>query len=203
MSIEIIECEQGSEGWFLARMGIPTASEFQTLLMSGRGGGESKTRATYIKKLAGEIITGEPMEHFSNGYTDRGHAMEAEAREMYAFAHDAELTQVGFIKNCRKGCSPDSLAGNSGGVEVKTKAPHILIDVLEKNEIPNEHVAQLQGFLYVAEREWIDLVCYWPKMPLFVKRSYRDEVYIAKLSRAIDEFNEELDTLVAKVRSYG
>ncbi len=201
--IEVFDCIQGSDAWFECRKGLPTASEFQTLLMSGRGGGESKTRATYIKKLAAEIITGEPMEHFSNGYTDRGHAMEAEAREMYAFAHDAELTQVGFIKNGRKGCSPDSLAGKDGGVEIKTKAGHLLIDVLEKNEIPNEHIAQLQGFLWVCEREWVDLVCYWPKMPLFVKRAYRDEIYIAKLAKAVDEFNEELDVLVAKVRSYG
>jgi len=203
MTIEIFDCEQGSEAWYECRRGLATASEFQTLLMSGRGGGESKTRATYMKKLAGEIITGEPMEHFSNGYTDRGHAMEDEARQMYAFAHDAEIQQIGFVRNGRKGCSPDSLVGADGGVEIKTKAPHILIDVLDKGEVPNEHMAQLQGFLWVCEREWVDLVCYWPKMPLFVKRITRDEVYIAKLMRAVDEFNEELDSLVEKVKQYG
>ena len=203
MTIEIIECEQGSDDWFRARAGIPTASEFQTLLMAGRGGGESKTRATYLKKLAGERITGEPMEHYSNGYMERGHAMEAEAREMYGFVHDIELIKVGFVRNGRKGCSPDSLAGDVGGVEIKTKAPHILIDVLEKDEIPNEHIAQLQGFLWVCEREWVDLVCYWPKMPPFIKRAYRDEIYIAKLARAVDDFNDELDALVEKIRAYG
>ncbi len=201
--IEIIECAQGSDDWFRARAGIPTASEFQTLLMSGRSGGESKTRATYLKKLAAEIITGEPSENYQSYAMVRGHLMEDEAREMYRFVHDAELTQIGFIRNGRKGCSPDSLAGDSGGVEIKTKAGHILIDVLEKDEIPNEHIAQLQGFLWVCEREWVDLVCYWPKMPLFVKRAYRDEPYIAKLAQAVDQFNEELNILVEKVKRYG
>jgi hypothetical protein len=57
--------------------------------------------------------------------------------------------------------------------------------------------------LWVAEREWIDFVSYWPKLPLFVTRTYRDEEYIAKLAAAVDQFNAELAELVESVRNRG
>lgn len=197
------ELPQGTPEWHRARMGIPTASMFQTVQAKGKGGAESKTRRDYLFKLAGERITGEPMENFSSPYFDRGHALEPEARKLYEFAHDAQTTQVGFIRNGAKGCSPDSLIGETGMLEIKTKKPDLLIDVLLKDEFPSEHVAQCQGALWVAEREWIDIVCWFPRMPLFVKRATRDENYIKTLSDAVDRFNDELDALVETIKKYG
>lgn len=200
--MQIVQCDQGTAEWFAARAGIPTASMFATVLASGKGGAESKTRATYMRKLAGEIITGEPMESYSNEHMERGRIMEAEARDLYAFERLIEPVQVGFIRSGDKGCSPDSLIGGDGMCEVKTKLPHLQIEVLERGEMPPEHKAQCQGALWVAEREWIDFVSYWPKLPLFVKRVYRDEAYIADLSKAVDTFNGELAALVARVKAY-
>jgi hypothetical protein len=131
---------------------------------------------------------------------DRGKQMEAEARDLYAFLHDEPLQRVGFIRNGDKGCSPDSLAGTKGGVEIKTALPHILIDILQRDQAPTEHTAQVQGTLWVAEREWWDLVVYWPKMPMFKKRIFRDEAYIAQLKKAVSLFNEELAELEAQIR---
>ncbi len=200
--MEIINCDQGSLDWFKARAGIVTASEFQTLLMKGKGGGDSATRRTYMRKLAGEIITGEPMESFTNAHMDRGKVMEQEARDLYAFMTDCEPMQVGFIKSGRKGASPDSLIDDNGGLEIKTRLPHLMIELLESGEVPNEHIAQVQGGMWVAEREWWDFVAYWPKLPLFVKRVYRDESYINKLAEAVDQFNGELDALVSRIKAY-
>lgn len=200
---EIIECEQGSAEWFAARMGIPTASEFSTVMASGRGGGESKTRKTYMLKLAGELLTGEPMESFSNHHTERGKEQEPDARNLYAFMKDVEPQLVGFIRNGNTGCSPDSLVGKDGMVEIKTKLPHLQIECILSGGIPSEHRAQCQGALWVAEREWIDFVSYWPGLPLHVAREYRDEDYIKKLSGAVDEFNGELAVLVDRIRSMG
>lgn len=200
--MEIIDVEQGSPEWFKVRAGMPTASEFATVLANGRGGGESKTRATYMRKLAGEILTGEPMEIYTNVHMERGKIMEDEARSLYAFLNDVEPERVGFVVNGRKGCSPDSFIGTNGAIEIKTALPHILIDFLLKNEFPPEHKAQCQGVLWVAEREWIDLVVYWPKLPLFVKRAFRDEEYIKNLSVKVDEFNAELTKMVDAIRRY-
>ena len=200
--LTVYDCEQGSEDWFRARMGIPTASEFGTVL-APRAGSEGKMRRTYLHKLAGEIITGEPMERYGNAHMDRGHEMEAEARSLYAFMSDADPTQIGFLRNGQKGCSPDSLIGDAGMLEIKTKLPHLLIDCILKDDFPAEHKAQCQGALWVAEREWVDIAVYWPRMPLFVKRAYRDEEYISKLSDAIDAFNADIAAVVDRIKAYG
>lgn len=193
------DIEQNTPEWLQARAGIPTASQFATVLAKGEG----KTRRTYMLKLAGEIITGEPMESFSNAHTERGHEFEPEARDLYAFQTGAALERVAFIRNGRTGCSPDSLIGEDGGAEIKTKLPHLLAEVLLKGEVPPEHKAQVQGTLWVSKRQWWDVVIYWPRMPLFVKRVYRDEPYIQKLATEVDKFNAELDDVVAQIRRAG
>jgi hypothetical protein len=200
--IQIIDCEQNTPEWYAARLGIPTASMFSTVMASGRGGGESVTRRTYMLKLAGELLTGEPMDSYSNAHMERGKAMEDEARDFYSYLTDAEPQRIGFVRNGPKGCSPDSFIGEAGMLEVKTKLAHLTIDCLLKDEFPAEHKAQCQGALWVAEREWIDIAVYWPKLPLFVKRATRDDVYIKKLSDAVDEFNHELAEMVERVRKF-
>jgi hypothetical protein len=193
------DLDQNSPEWFAARLGIPTASMFSAILAKGEG----KTRKSYMHRLASEIITGEPTEGFTNAAMERGHEMEPEARNYYSFLHDIEPQRVGFIRNGDKGCSPDSLIGENGMLEIKTKRADLLIDVLDKGEFPSEHKAQCQGALWVAEREWIDICVYWPKMPVFIKRAYRDDAYILTISAAVRAFNDELQQTVARVRAYG
>lgn len=201
--MQIVECEQGTSEWFIARMGMPTASEFATVMASGRGGGDSKTRKTYLHKLAGEIITGEPSESYSNAHMERGKVMEDEARFAYALVTGAEPQRIGFAVNNLAGCSPDSLIGNSGMLEIKTQLPHLLIATIFKDGFPPEHKAQCQGALWVCEREWIDISIYWPRMPEFIKRAHRDESYIAEIEQSVREFRAELDDTVARIRAYG
>lgn len=197
--MEIFNCEQNTPEWFEARRGIATASQFATVMAKGEG----KTRRTYMMKLAGEIITGEPMESFSNEHTERGHKMEDEARDLYAFQTGAQLERVGFIKSGRAGASPDSLIGADGGAEIKTKLPHLLGELILKDEFPPEHRAQVQGTLWISKRQWWDIAVYWPGMPLFVKRLHRDEAFIQKLATEVDRFNAELDDVVSQIRQRG
>lgn len=197
--LKIHNMPQGTPEWFDVRKGIPTASKFKDVLAKGEG----KTRASYMRFLAGEVITGEPGESFQSEEMKRGHVMEPEARDLYAFMKGEALDVVGFITNGPKGGSPDSLVGTNGLLEIKTCKTPVLIDIIDKDQFPPEHKAQCQGNLWVSEREWIDIVCYWPKMPFFCKRAFRDEIYIQKLATEVDRFNAELNDLVAKVRGYG
>lgn len=192
------DVEQGSAAWHAVRAGKVTASEFDSVLAQGRNG-VSKTRQTYLYKLAGEIITGQVVESYSNANMERGKVMEDEARAWYEVMH-AKVETVGFIEEGRTGYSPDGLVGEPGALEIKTKFPHLLIPVLLSRDFPAEHKAQCQGGLMVSGREWIDLVCYWPGMPVAVRRAYRDEVYIAELRKAVSAFVEELDELTSKLR---
>lgn len=203
MTVEIFDCEQRSPEWWKCRSGIPTASQFATVMAKGRSGGESKTRRTYLLKLAGERLTGEPMDSFSNSHMERGQTMEEEARNAYAFMHDADPAPIGFIRNGDAGGSPDALLGDDGLLEIKTALPHILIGQLLKGGFPPEHKAQTQGQLWVSEREWCELVIYWPGLPLFIARAPRDEAYIKELTSEVARFNAELAEVVDKIQRYG
>ncbi len=200
--LEIITCEQGTPEWIAARIKCVTASEFDTVMASGKGGGPSKTRQTYMYKLAGEILTGEAVESYTNAHMERGKIMEAEARNYYSFVTGNEVQQVGFLKRGQIGCSPDGLIDANGLLEIKTKLPHLHIPVLEAKQLPPEHKAQCLVALWISEREWIDFQSYWPKMPPFIKRVYRDEVYIADMAKAVEKFLDELNALVEKLRAY-
>lgn len=189
--IEIFDCAQGSEEWHALRAGLPTASQFHAILAKGEG----KTRRKYMMRLLGERLTGQVAEGFSNKHTERGHAMEPDARYAYAYFYDADPKPVGFIRNGDKGCSPDSLLGNDGLLEIKTKLPELQCEVLLADKCPPEHYAQVQGQLWVAEREWCDFASYWPGLPLFVKRVHRDEEYIKNLDKAVTIFLDELNDL--------
>ncbi len=197
--IQVFNMDQGGDEWFQARLGIPTASKFATVMAKGEG----KTRSEYMRKLAGEIITGEVTESFSSIHTERGKEMEDEARQTYAFINSVEPELVGFIRNGDKGASPDSLIGETGGLEIKTALPHIQIDRLERDRLPPEHKAQVQGNLWISEREWWDFVSYWPRLPMLCVRVYRDEEYIKTMSDEIDRFNDEKAALIERIRAYG
>jgi hypothetical protein len=201
--LEIINCAQGSPEWFKARLGIPTASEFASVMMKGRAGAESRTRLSYLYKLAGERLTGEVMETITTPHMERGRLMEEEARSVYRFVSALDCETVGFLRRGRAGASPDALIGADGLLEIKTKLPHLLIEALLKGEFPPEHKAQCQGQLWIAERAWIDLAIYWPGLPIFIVRAERDEAYIRELAEAIEAFNDELDRVVTRVAARG
>lgn len=202
MDLQIITCDQGTPEWFSARAGIPTASRFATVLASGRGGGESKTRRKYMLQLAGEQITGQPMDGYSNGHMERGKEMEAEARDLYALVRDSAPEQVGFMRRGDAGASPDALIGNDGLLEIKTKLADLQIEVLLANRLPPEHVAQIQGQLWISGRSWCDFVSYCPGLPIFIHRVDRDEQYIAKLAVEVETFNGELVDIITQIKTY-
>lgn len=203
MGVEIIDCEQNSAEWFAARAGVATASKFHTVMARGKEGGASVTRAAYLRQLAGEILTGEPApEGYSNDFMARGHEYEDEARRMFAFMRDVDPTRVGFVRNGRMGCSPDSLIGDGAGLEIKVAIPAVQIERLQRGTLPTEHVAQVQGSMLVTDRPTWHFVSYCPKLPALILDVPRDDAYVAQLAKSIDAFNSELDALVASIRTY-
>jgi hypothetical protein len=209
MSIELVNCAQGSVDWFEARRGVPTASEFKAVMSKGRGSAPSQTRRTYLLKLLGEKITGVSTDDFEgfNRHMERGHEMEGDARRFYALTTDEKPLQIGFIRNTSPfgvvGCSPDSTIGTAGLLEIKTKLPHLQLELLLADELPAEHLAQVQGQLWVAERDWLDFLSYWPGMKPFLKRYYRDEAYIATLKVEVEAFQSELAELHERYNRIG
>lgn len=205
---EIIDFAQGSEDWFQARLGIPTASMFSVVMAQGSADEKSLTRSRYLYRLAGEIITGMPAETFETAAMRRGKEMEGQAREAYAKKTGRELKLVGFIRNFdglkRCGASPDALIGFNGGLETKTMKPELLIPLLEKGaRMLPEHRAQVHGNMMVSERDWWDLSVFYPKMPPYIVRVERDETFIRQIHAEVEKFNYELKRLVDRLRDMG
>jgi hypothetical protein len=195
--IEVFDMEQGGEEWHRARMGIPTASMFATVMARGRGGGLSLTRAKYLRQLAAEIVTDDPMpEGYISADMERGRIMENEARNYFTLIRQEQPQRVGFIRNGNKGASPDSLLGTNSGLEIKSAAPHVQIERLEQDRLPLEYVCQVQGSMWVAEREHWEFISYCPKLPPLIVTVDRDEDKIAQIAEAVDMFNEELAMMV-------
>ncbi len=199
--IEIFyDIDQRSDAWRKVRCGIATASCFADIMAKGEG----KMRRSYMNKLADERLYGEPMENYVNGDMQRGIDDEEEGRALYAFNSLEPLTRVGFVRNGRVGCSPDSFVGTSGILELKSAARHILMEAHRRDAFPPEHRAQCQGALWVCERDWVEIMLYCPKREPFRSKVGRDEPYIATLKSEVDRFNEELAEVVdAFKRRYG
>lgn len=194
--MQIFNCEQGTPEWKELRCGVITASDMSKVLAKGQG----KTRLSYMYKLIGEAMTGEPADGFSNQHMDRGHLMEPAARELYAEQTGNTIEQVGFILNHGVGYSPDALVNDDGLGEIKSKLPHLMAELWDRGKVPGDHVAQIQCGLWVSEREWLDFVAYWPGIPLFVKRVYRDDLYIKNMEADVRRFYDEMAEKMAKIQ---
>jgi hypothetical protein len=214
--VEIHDVEQGGDDWFQLRLGIPTASEFATVMASGIDGGDSLGRQKLLYRLAGEVLTGIPGETYRNSAMERGKEMEPEACEHYAFTRGVELARVGFVLRTipgnlggpalRIGCSPDRFVGKSGVLETKTMRPDLLIALALRGAagFPTEHRAQCQGILWVTGREWVDLEIFYRKMPVAPTfRVERDDAYIRQIADAVEVFDYDLRKLVERVRAMG
>lgn len=198
--LKIIDCEQNTSEWYAARTGVITASSFADVMAKGKGGEPSKTRRSYMLKLAAERIRGESADSFSNIYTERGHEFEEVAMDLYTQHTGNEIIPCGFMLDAY-GYSPDGLVGDDGAIEIKTKSGHIQIELLLTGELPTEHKAQVQGGLMVSGRKWVDFISYCPGLPIFIKRIDRDEDYIAELRKQLDLFEEELQGIIKEILS--
>lgn len=192
--MRINNCEQGTEEWFAARLGIPTASAFKNIYTSG--GKASTSASVYAHKLIAERLMGYHPESYTNEAMERGIELEGEARGLYQFAQDEECRQVGFVTldDGSTGCSPDGLI-DSGGLEIKCPSPHVHVKYLLAGKCPAEYVPQVQGSIWICEADWWDFMSYHPDMQPLIVRVYRDDEYIAGLAAEIAKFNDKLASM--------
>lgn len=202
--LELVEVEQGSDEWFLARLGRATTSEFSSILAKGEG----KTRKAYMLKLAAERLTGKPTESFSNKHTERGTEQEPFARMAYEALTGNMVQEVGFVshRTLMMGCSPDGFIDDDGGLEIKSAIPTVQIERFQKGGLPSEYRAQVLGTLWLTGREFWDFASFSPDMPehlqLYVYRASPDREFFAVLDAEVPRFLKELDQLVEDLRRF-
>lgn len=197
--------EQRSDSWFEARLGRATASNFGKVLAKIKTG-EAADRRNYRAQLVIERLTGNRQEGYSNAAMQWGTEQEPFARIAYMADRGMDVQEAGFIQHetLMAGCSPDGLIGADGLIEIKCPVSATHIETLKTQHMPIEHMAQVQGQMWIAGRDWCDFVSYDPRMPdklqMFVQRIPRDEQYIKALAFEIERFLEEVAAEVTALR---
>jgi hypothetical protein len=199
--MRIIECEQGGPEWLLARLGVPSASSYAKLITTtGRASAQADA---YINQLVAERLTGEPTFFQVTDPMQRGMDLEPQARTAYEMETGNLVIQVGFLMHdtLQAGASPDGLVGESGGLEIKCPSGHTHVEYLRDNVLPTKYFQQVQGCLWISERDWWDFMSYHPKMEPLIVRVFRDEEFIKALECAVIDAVKTIEILTVKFRS--
>lgn len=199
--MQILQIQQGSDEWLQARLGKPTASRFGDIITPDKGD-KSKTYTTYLYELLGELLAGDRDEVYRSQWMDRGNELELQAREKYEFLKDITIETVGIVFNddLTIGASPDGLIGNNAGIEIKCPKSSTIVKYMLEDRLPLIYKPQVQGNLWICEREYWDFIAYHPNTNMFISRVYRDDEYIKKMDTYLNEFVDELKTKHEKLK---
>jgi|SRR6266446_2970975 len=199
--MKLIECEQRSEQWDRARLGIPTSSDFAKIVTPSREPSKQWQRLAYQK--ISERLLQRKIDHYTSPAMERGQIVEEEAADWYEFDRNVSTQKVGFITDDAgtMGCSPDRFVGTIGLLEIKCPLPQTQIEYLLTGKAHRQYMPQLQGQLLISEREWVDILCWHDELPCAVVRVERDEHFIAILRAELRKFNEFVSGVMAKIGS--
>lgn len=195
---------QGTPEWHDARRGKITGTGFSKVL-SKRG----NTRKDYMRQLVLERKTGVTVEGFKNEAMEWGTLTEPQARAYYEKEHSITVSQVGFIEHNGidfkryVGVSPDGMLLGAGCIEIKCPNKSTHLEYIAKNVLPKKYEPQVQGILWVTQRQWCDFISFDPrvvKQPYWCIRVNRDENYIANLAKETALFIDEMIKMKEEIK---
>lgn len=184
--------EQGSEAWFEARKGRPTASRFSDFITPARCD-LSKGATNFALELISECFFPQHAAFFGTPWTERGVDIEPEARVAFTELTGLNVQQVGFVTRDDGvvGCSPDGLifkdAAINEGLELKCPAPKTHVRYVFEGVLPDEYKLQVHGSMAVTGLDSWHFFSYAPGVQPFHLVVHRD-AYTEKLSATLDEF---------------
>lgn len=201
---------QKTEAWLLERLGSITGSRFgEVIAMDKRREKFLKSRETAITEITLELLTGKPGAMWTSKATNWGNEHEPLARIAYESLTGAWCEEVGFVrhpKHMQVGVSPDGFVGKRKGWEAKCPlTPTVHLSTL-LGGMPEEHMPQVQGGMWVCDCDEWDFVSFHPLFPpemqLYVQTIKRDQSYIddmeSKVLDAVAEINLNVKTLLQK-----
>jgi putative phage-type endonuclease len=201
--LDTITDEQRTAEWFQARVGKATASRFKDVMAKLKNGSPAAARINYLVDIATERLTKSATPHYSNSAMQWGVTHEASARIVYEQRRQLQVEETGFIQHeeLDAGASPDGLVDWDGLIEIKCPYNSSVHVMTWMDGMPEDHVAQVQGQLWITGRQWCDFISFDPRMPpalqLYVERIGRNDSYIAGLETEIRKFLIDVDTMVA------
>lgn len=192
------DLQQGTDEWLEVRRGILTASEMKLIMTPTLKATYDKSR-THLYELVAQRISGFVEPTYMSDDMMRGNVDEVLALEQYNKIYGG-LKKCGFVTNDKwgyvLGYSPDGLVDDAGLVECKSRRQKYQVQTIIDNEMPTEHILQVQTGMMVTERDWCDYISYCGGLPMFVKRIYADEEVQKAIYEAALDFHTKLDDLL-------
>lgn len=193
-------CEQGTDEWLQARLGIPTASNFDKIVTAS--GGSSIQANAYMGKLVAEYMNGKPEQGVYTEDMERGNRLEPMARVFYQTLTSNNVDQVGMVyldDQKTISCSPDGLLKDRG-LEIKCPKLANHIGYTLDNSLPKQYKAQVQGSMWVTGLDKWDFMSYHPEYPPLILTVERDDEFIGKMEKIITAFSEQLESLKNNIK---
>lgn len=204
--MKIHDVPQGTSAWHAVRFGIPTSSCFDKIITPG--GKASSSAEGYMNHLLAERILGRVIDGYKSAAMEHGNDYEAKAIAAYEFTRNVTSRKIGFITTDDGliGCSPDSFIEEhpEGMLEAKAPTPAVHVSYLmAATGAGKEYKVQLQGQLWLCEKEWDDIISSCAGMPDAIFRAVRDEVFIKELSAHVRSFSRQLEERTEDFRARG
>lgn len=204
----IIDAEQRSDAWRLARAGRVTASRASDVLAKIKSG-EAAARRNYKTQIVAERLTGQPQDDgFVTSAMVRGIELEPQALAAYEAATGQIATRVGFLAHNELpiGASPDGVVGDYEGiVELKVPNPATHVGYLRGWKMPTDYVPQVMHLLLVTGAAYCDFLSYGPNFPTelqtFIVRVHRADLDLDGYERDLRLFIAEVETELASLRT--
>lgn len=227
MALFRFDLKQGTPDWYKARAGIPTASEFNSIITPKEMKPSGQRHAYACMLVAQRLLNYQPdsldkIEHILDGKR-----REPAAVKQLEYVEDIVTTEVGFVttEDGRFGASPDRILGSFPGLEEYRGSVDATLEV--KGPIPLTHMqyllsaeilrldpkakviggddyrCQVQGQLFICEADTALFYSYHPNMPAFLQRSRRDGVFIRALRDCLERFSDELEALTEAAKRLG
>lgn len=197
--------KQGTDAWFMLRLGKPTASNFDRIITPSRGE-LSKGAMGYVYELLAERIMGcspEDVAAFTSRAMQHGVDHEPMARKAYEIRGGWDVEEVAFCETDDgfAGCSPDGLIGDHAGLELKCPQLHTHLRYLsEPKQLEMDYRCQVHGCMWVTGREWWDIASYapWGSVPMVIHRVVRND-FTESLGEAMQTFRSMYDEAWASI----
>lgn len=193
--------EQYSPQWWTARLGIPTASAFSQIMTPKFAPRDGQMPETYMYEKLAEKVMGFAQDQGGSFASNQGAILEGEAMPFLAFTQGLDLRKVGFCTtdDGRVGCSPDFLAGEDGGGEIKCPQPTAHIRYLLENKVPEQYLAQVHGSLYVTGKKFWVFMSYSRNFPALIVRVERDEKIMQAIQGALHGWLTKFDAALSQI----